>query len=74
MKPKVFEMMTKDERRLAELKKQLDEVWALMPQNFREQTAKYKVIFEISREIEMIENPKAYQENLNHWEGHEYRA
>ena len=56
---------------LQELKKQLDELYAEMPKNHFEQSQRDKSAFLISREIELIENPKSYEENKKHWEGYQ---
>lgn len=58
---------------LAELKNQLDALYAEMPNTFTEMQQRDKSAFLISREIEKIENPAGYKENENHWEGHELR-
>jgi len=58
---------------LQELKAQLENLYNEMPRNFFEQSQRDKSAFLISREIERLENPEAYEENKLHWEGHEIR-
>ena len=58
---------------LQELKSQLDDLYAEMPTTRFEQQQRDKSAFLISREIEKLENPKAYAQNKAHWEGYEMR-
>jgi hypothetical protein len=58
---------------LQELKSQLDALYAEMPTSFFAQQQRDKSAFLISREIEKLENPKAYAQNKAHWENHEIR-
>ncbi len=58
---------------LQELKSQLDALYAEMPTTRFEQQQRDKSAFLISREIEKLENPKAYAQNKAHWEGYEMR-
>ena len=58
---------------LQALKTQLENLYNEMPRNFFEQSQRDKSAFLISREIERLENPKSYEENKSHWEGHEIR-
>jgi len=59
--------------KLQELKAQLEDLYLTMPQTSFELSQRDKVAFLLCREIEALENPKAYQENIKHWEGHELR-
>ena len=58
---------------IQELKSQLDDLYAEMPTTRFEQQQRDKSAFLISREIEKLENPKAYAQNKAHWEGYEMR-
>lgn len=60
-------------QQIADLKNQLELVCSEMPQTFYEQKMRNKVAFEISKQIEQLENPTLYAENANHWEAHELR-
>lgn len=59
--------------KLEALKAQLEAIYSEMPQTFFQQQQRDKSAFLISREIEKLENPKAYKENAAHWEKHEIR-
>jgi len=63
----------KTPKNLAELKNQLDSIYSEMPETFFQMEQRNKSAFLISREIEKLENPKAYAENKNHWENYEIR-
>jgi hypothetical protein len=71
-KPKKPKAMT-TEKKLAELKNQLEMIYSEMPQSFFQLEQRNKSAFLINREIEKIENPRSYNENKNFWEGHELR-
>ena len=58
---------------LLELKNRLFELETTMVHTFNQQKDRNREMFNISREIEKIENPKAYKENALHWDGHENR-
>ena len=58
---------------LLELKNQLDEIYAVMPETFFQQQQRDKSAFLITREIEKLENPESYAQNSNHWDKHELR-
>lgn len=58
---------------LKALKAQLENLFEVMPTNHFELNQRNKAAFLISREIEKLENPKGYNENKNHWQGHELR-
>jgi hypothetical protein len=59
------------QNRLSELRNQLDEIYAIMPETFWQQKQRDKSAFLISREIEQLENPESYAQNSNHWDNHE---
>ena len=61
------------QNRIAELKKQLDDIYSVMPETFFQQQQRDKSSFLISRELEKLENPEDYETNINHWEGYEMR-
>ena len=65
--------MTHSQKKLESLKKQLDELFSVMPKTHFQLEQRNKSAFLISREIEKLENPKSYAENQNHWENHEIR-
>lgn len=64
-------MTTQDQ--LVVLKNQLDAIYSEMPQTHFQMEQRNKSAFLISREIEKLENPAAYKQNENHWDGHEIR-
>ena len=66
-------MKTNQSPTLQELKSQLDALYAEMPTCFFDQQQRDKSAFLICREIERLENPKAYAQNKAHWENHEIR-
>jgi hypothetical protein len=59
--------------KLKSLKSQLEAVYSIMPKSHIQMEHRNKSAFLISREIEALENPVSYQENKNHWDGHEIR-
>lgn len=63
----------KHQSTLEQLKMQLDAIYAEMPTNFFDMQQRDKSAFLISREIELLENPKAYAQNKAHWENYEMR-
>ena len=58
---------------LADLKNRLFELETTMVNSYSQQCDRNREMFEISAQIEKIENPKSYDENRNHWELHENR-
>jgi hypothetical protein len=60
-------------KKLDTLLAQLDAIYSDMPNTHFEMQERDRSAFLISREIEKIKDPKAYNENKNHWEGHELR-
>lgn len=58
---------------IEKLKAQLDAIYSKMPNTHFEMEQRDKSAFLISREIEKLENPIGYEENKNHWDGHEIR-
>ena len=58
---------------LENLKNQLELIYAEMPQTQFQLEQRNKSAFLICKEIEKLENPKLYKENINHWEKHEIR-
>jgi len=58
---------------LEKLKAQLEAVYSQMPQTHFQMEQRDKSAFLISKEIERLENPIGYEENKNHWDGHEIR-
>ena len=60
-------------QRIQELRNQLDVIFSVMPQTFFQQKMRDKAAFEISKQLEQLENPKSYAENIIHWESHELR-
>ena len=61
------------QNRLSELRNQLEEIYAVMPETFFQQQQRDKSAFLISKEIEKLENPESYAQNSNHWDNHEIR-
>jgi hypothetical protein len=59
--------------KLEKLKAQLEAVYSKMPRTHFEMQQRDKSAFLICREIEQLENPAGYEENKNHWDGHEIR-
>ena len=53
--------------RLDELKNELDNIMHSMPQSYEEQRIRNQQAFELSREIEKLENPQDFQKNIKHW-------
>ena len=64
---------TRTMTKLQELKAQLEDLYLPMLETDFEIAQRNKVAFILCREIEALENPEAYQENIKHWEGHELR-
>ena len=58
---------------LENLKHQLELIYSEMPQTQFQLEQRNKSAFLICREIEKLENPKSYKENIDHWEKHEIR-
>jgi len=61
------------EAKLKQLKSQLEAIYSEMPLTHFAMQQRDKSAFLISREIEKLENPLAYEQNKNHWDGHEIR-
>ena len=60
-------------QQIADLKNQLDSLYSEMPQTFFQQKMRDKAAFEICKQLEQLENPQSYSENILHWESHEFR-
>ena len=60
-------------KRIKELEAQLDALYSEMPQTHFQLNQRNKSAFLIAKELEQLKDPKSYQENKNHWEGHEIR-
>jgi hypothetical protein len=60
-------------QQISELKNQLDSLYSEMPQTFFQQKMRDKAAFEISKQLEKLENSQSYAENILHWELHELR-
>jgi hypothetical protein len=58
---------------LKQLENQLESLYMEMASTFFEVKQRDKSAFLIRREIEKIKDSKSYNENKNHWEGHELR-
>ena len=58
---------------LSELKSRLFDLESTMVYTFAQQRDRNREMFEISMEIERLENPESYQQNIRHWQGHENR-
>jgi hypothetical protein len=58
---------------LQELENQLEAVMSVMPQTLFQLRQRDKSAFLISRDIERIKDPVAFEKNKAHWEGHELR-
>ena len=59
--------------KLEKLKERLFELETTMVNSYSQQSARNKEMFLLNREIEKLESPDLYEENKNHWEGHESR-
>lgn len=60
--------------KLKELKSELEDLECnTMVNSFAEQKLYHKKMFLLSREIEKLENPKLYNDNISHWENYENR-
>ena len=55
------------------LKNQLDSIYLEMPSSFFQMEQRNKSAFIITKQIEKLENPNSYNENINHWDNHEIR-
>ena len=60
-------------QQIADLRSQLDSLYLEMPQTFFQQKMRDKAAFEISKQLEKLENPTLYAENKMHWELHELK-
>ena len=58
---------------LTGLKGRLFELETTMVETFQEQKDRNAEMFQLSAQIEQIENTESYSRNKNHWEGHEMR-
>ena len=67
--------MTNQEKisKIKDLKNQLDSIYLEMPSSFFQMEQRNKSAFIITKEIEKLENPNSYNENINHWDNHEIR-
>ena len=63
----------KHQSTLEQLKMQLDAIYAEMPTTFFAMQQRDKSAFMISKEIEKLQNPDAYEQNKAHWDNHEIR-
>lgn len=63
----------KNDAKIKELKAQLEVLYSEMCESFEQQKRRNQAAFLLTREIEQLENPGAYEENKAHWEGHEIR-
>jgi hypothetical protein len=59
--------------KLTELKARKEALETTMVSSFQQQKDRNREMFLVCREIEQLEDPAAYAENVNHWEGHEIR-
>lgn len=66
----IYSMKTKT---LSELKDELETLSTVMPYSYAQQRFKNQQMFVLSREIERLENPEAYEQNKGHWDNHEIR-
>ena len=64
--------MSKQEQ-IKDLKDQLDQLYSEMPQSFIELEQRNKTAFLISMQLEKLENPESYYQNISHWENYEFR-
>lgn len=65
-------MKNSNQQKLKVLKCQMQELeCSTMVNSFSEQKLYHKKLFLLSREIEKLENSKAYNENIKHWECYE---
>ena len=60
--------MKNKERKLKYLKAEQERISTTMSNTFEEMRIKGQILFQIAQQIEQIENPEGYQENINHWE------
>jgi len=67
--------MTNQEKisKIKDLKNQLDSIYLEMPSSFFQMEQRNKSAFIITKEIEKLENPNSYNENINHWDNHEIK-
>lgn len=61
------------EQKIADLKNQLDDIYSVMPETFWQQQLRDKAAFEITKQLEKLENPIFYAQNSNFWDLHELR-
>jgi len=54
--------------KLAQLKSELEELSLSMPISWEAQRIKNAELFQLSKEIEELENPESYKLNSKHWE------
>ena len=55
-------------RTITEIENDIEDVFLTMPTSFEEQRILNQELFELSKELEQIENPDGYKKNINHWE------
>ncbi len=59
--------------KITKLKERMFELETTIVHTFQQQKDRNREMFEISRELEQLENHESYEANKNHWEGHENR-
>ena len=64
--------MSKQEQ-IKDLKDQLDRLYSEMPETFFQLEQRNKTAFLITMQLEKLENPESYYQNINHWENYELR-
>ena len=60
-------------QQIEDLRNQLDLLYSKMPKTFFQQKIRDKAAFEISKQLEQLENSQSYAENILYWESHELR-
>ena len=58
---------------IKDLKNQLDSLYSVMVETHYQQKLRDKAAFEISKQLEKLQNPISYAENSNFWDLHELR-
>lgn len=64
--------MSKQEQ-IKDLKDQLDRLYSEMPETFFQLEQRNKTAFLITMQLEKLENPESYHQNINYWENYELR-
>ena len=59
--------MKHKKRKLSQLKSELEELSISLPNSWEAQRIKNAELFQLSKEIEELENPEYYKVNSNHW-------